>query len=158
MKIYTDASTRVAKGISGVAFVITDNKDVEICRKSSVVREADNNTAELRAICYALAYCKNIKEPIVILTDSTYAINAIRGGFYRKSEEKLLNYIHSHISDKKYKIFHVKGHCHDGTVLSHYNKIADKTAKRARVNYELQLKKQKKLRNQLIQKQKQSSR
>lgn len=158
MKIYTDASTRTAKGISGVAFVITDNKNREICRKGSVVKESDNNTAELRAICYALGYSKKSNEQVIILTDSTYAINAIRNGFYRPSEEKLVKYIHSHISGKKCSIFHVKGHCHDGTVLSFYNKIADKTAKKVRLKYEDQIRKQKKLRNKLIGFSKQSSR
>ena len=95
MKIYTDASTR--SNVSGLAFIVTDAKNKVQCRRASVVEEKDNNTAELRAICYALAYTKSVDEPVVLMTDSTYAIQAIRGGYHRPSEEKLIEYIHAHL-------------------------------------------------------------
>ena len=49
----------------------------------------------------------------------------------------------------------IKGHCQDGTVLSYYNKQADKSAKEIRKRYEnmlLQQKKQKiqEIRNQYM--------
>lgn len=46
-----------------------------------------------------------------------------------------------------YKVFWIKGHCQDGTVLSYYNKKVDKLAKGARVEYEKESIKQKRLQN-----------
>lgn len=143
MKIYTDASTR--SNVSGLAFIVTDAKNKVQCRRASVVEEKDNNTAELRAICYALAYTKSVDEPVVLMTDSTYAIQAIRGGYHRPNEEKLIEYIHSHLKNRKCNIFWVKGHNRDGTVLSYFNKEADKLAKHVRKEYEYSAVKQKKI-------------
>lgn len=148
MRIYTDASTRA--GISGVAFVVTDARDNIVTKKAAMVKEQDNNTAELRAILFALAYTRNTEEYTTILTDSTYAINAIRNGSNRPSEKKIIDYIRKNLKDRKCSIFWVKGHCQDGTVLSYYNKQADKTAKAVRITYEREQYKKKKLQKRLL--------
>lgn len=150
MKIYTDASTRVTKGISGLAFVMTDEKNNIIQKKATIVNEQDNNTAELRAILYALSQVKSTKEHITLFTDSSYAINAIRNNIYRQSEEKIIQYIHKNLNRLNCNIFWIKGHCHDGTVLSYFNKMADKGAKRVRKQYEQQLIKDKKAKRKNI--------
>lgn len=153
MRIYTDASTRTAQGISGLGFVATDARDKELFRKATVVHESDNNTAELRAICFALASIKDRKQHVTLFTDSTYAINAIRNNKYRPSEEKLLKTIYIHLNRLNCSLFWLKGHCQDGTVLSHYNKIADKISKNVRKQYEIQIKLNKKAyaQNRLLQ-------
>lgn len=148
MRIYTDASTR--KNISGIAFVITNAKDEVLCRKGAVVEESDNNSAELRAILFALAYTKNTKEHTTIFTDSTYAINAIRNGYYRPNEKKIVEEIHKNMKERKCHLMWIKGHCQDGTVLSYYNKQADKCAKEVRKAYESELLLQKKKNIQML--------
>lgn len=142
MKIYTDASTR--NNLSGVAFVITDEKNNLICKKAATVEESDNNTAELRAILFALAYTKSYDKHITLLTDSTYAINAIRNGHFRPHEKQIVDYILQNIKERKCYIMWIKGHCQDGTVLSYYNKQADKCAKKVRKIKENEIKKERK--------------
>lgn len=138
MKVYTDASTHPTKGISGLAFIVTDSKNRRIFKNAAIVQEKDNNTAELRAICFALAKLKNTKEPIILLTDSTYSVNAIRTGVCRESEKKLLGYIQKYIKMINCKVFWIKGHAQDKTILSFYNKEADKAAKKVRKVYEIE--------------------
>ena len=153
MKIYTDASTR--KNNSGIAFVVTDARNREIFRDAAVVEESDNNTAELRAILFALVSVKDTKEHITLLTDSSYAIHAIRNGSYRPNEKIILDNISERLETLNCHVMWIKGHCQDGTVLSYYNKQADKSAKEIRKRYEnmlLQQKKQKiqEIRNQYM--------
>lgn len=148
MRIYTDASTR--KNISGIAFVVTNAKDEVLCRKGVIVEESDNNSAELRAILFALAYTKSTKEHTTIFTDSTYAINAIRNGYYRPNEKKIVEEIHKNMKERKCHLMWIKGHCQDGTILSYYNKQADKCAKEVRKAYENELLLQKKKNIQLL--------
>ena len=140
--------------MSGIAFVVTDSRDQEVCRRAAVVPELDNNTAELRAICYALAFCKKNKpynEGLVLFTDSTYALGAIQKGLYRPNEKKLVDAIRQYVRDTGCKLFFVKGHTQDGTVLSHYNGIADNLAKNARKTYQALVKKNKMEKNKAIQ-------
>lgn len=138
LRIYTDASTRCSQGISGIAFIVTDAKNKIVYKSAAVVEEKDNNTAELRAILYALAKVKDTDEHITLLTDSSYAINAIRNGYFRPTEAKILEYIHGHLNRLNCNIMWIKGHCHDGTILSYYNKLADKESKKVRKAYEIE--------------------
>ena len=84
---------------------------------------------------------------MLLFTDSTYAINAIRNNGYREQEEALVKKIQNMMSYAHYKVFWIKGHCQDGTVLSYYNKKVDKLAKGVRVEYEKDIIKQKRLQN-----------
>lgn len=151
MRIYTDASTK--DNLSGIAFVATTNNDKEICKSGLVIRQSDNNTAELTAILFALKNIYKIDKKakhITILTDSTYAINAIRGNFYRQNEERLMEQIFKVLEKYNVSFFHVKGHCQDGTVLSYFNKRADKMAKVVRKQHEKEVKRLKKKRVQYL--------
>lgn len=151
MRIYTDASTK--DSLSGIAFVATTNNDKEICKSGLVIRQSDNNTAELTAILFALKNIQKIDKKakhITILTDSTYAINAIRGNFYRQNEEKLMEQIFQALEKYNISFFHVKGHCQDGTILSYFNKRADKMAKVVRKQHEKEIKMLKKKRVQYL--------
>ena len=148
MRVYTDASSRGNK--SGIAYIATDKNHEVIQRSGVVIDGGDNNTAELQAILYAIDDTQPLlqkNESVIIFTDSTYAINAIRNNGYREQEEALVKKIQNMMSYAHYKVFWIKGHCQDGTVLSYYNKKVDKLAKGARVEYEKESIKQKRLQN-----------
>ena len=148
MRVYTDASSRGNK--SGIAYIATDRNHEVIQRSGVVIDGGDNNTAELQAILYAIDDTQLLlqkNESVIIFTDSTYAINAIRNNGYREQEEALVKKIQNMMSYAHYKVFWIKGHCQDGTVLSYYNKKVDKLAKGARVEYEKESIKQKRLQN-----------
>lgn len=148
MRVYTDASSRGNK--SGIAYIATDRNHEVIQRSGAVIDGGDNNTAELQAILYAIDDTQPLlqkNESVIIFTDSTYAINAIRNNGYREQEEALVKKIQNMMSYAHYKVFWIKGHCQDGTVLSYYNKKVDKLAKGARVEYEKESIKQKRLQN-----------
>lgn len=147
MRIYTDASS---KQVSGIAFVATNSRNKEIYRAGKVIQESDNNTAELYAIDFALSSIKTTKEHITILTDSSYAINAIRNSYGRPQEAKLIKHIQSNMERLNVSVFWVKGHNQDGTVLSYWNKQADRTAKNVRKQYEEKRKLDKKLKVQSL--------
>lgn len=148
MRVYTDASSRGNK--SGIAYIATDRNHEVIQRSGVIIDGGDNNTAELQAILYAIDDTQQLlqkNESVIIFTDSTYAINAIRNNGYREQEEALVKKIQNMMSYAHYKVFWIKGHCQDGTVLSYYNKKVDKLAKGARVEYEKESIKQKRLQN-----------
>lgn len=145
MRIYTDASTR--GNFSGLGYIATNSKNIEIHKAGIVIDQKDNNTAELQAILYAIDDTENLIQPnekVTILTDSTYAIHAIREGTLRKEEEPLIHKIRDMMTARNYNLFWIKGHCQDGTILSFYNKRADKMSKVVRKQYEKDIKEAKK--------------
>ena len=153
MRVYTDASTR--GGISGLGYVATTARDKELYSHGITIDQSDNNTAELLAIIYAIDDTQDLlqkNEKVTILTDSTYAIQAIRFNNYRKNEEAIVKKIQNLMEAYDYTLFHVKGHCQDGTVLSHFNKKADRISKNARKEYENEKIRAKKERVQMIKK------
>lgn len=150
MRIYTDASTRK---ISGLGYIATNSKHTIIKKNGVVIDQADNNTAELQAIIYAIDDTQNNLQPnenVILFTDSTYAINAIRNNIYRQEEEPLVKKIQNLMEYANYKLMWIKGHCQDGTVLSHFNKKADKMSKFVRKQYEKEQEKLKKSKIKLL--------
>ena len=148
MRIYTDASSRGK--ISGIAFVVTDAKDREIYKKGVVIDQPDNNTAELCAVLFALEDIKDLEvKHVTIFTDSWYAINAIKNGIRRESEKNIVKKIRNYMAKINSSLMWIKGHYRNGTVLSYYNKRADKMSKVVRRLYEKQAKKEKKARLKL---------
>ena len=143
MRIYTDASTRGQ--ISGIAYIATDAKDREIYKKGVVIAQNDNNTAELSAVLFALEDIQylNVKH-VTIFTDSWYVINAVRNGVRREHEKALVKKIRSYMAKINSSLMWIKGHYRNGTVLSYYNKRADKMSKVVRRKYEKQIKKERK--------------
>lgn len=143
MRIYTDASTRGQ--ISGIAYIATDAKDREIYKKGVVIAQNDNNTAELSAVLFALEDIQylNVKH-VTIFTDSWYVINAVRNGVRREHEKALVKKIRSYMAKINSSLMWIKGHYRNGTVLSYYNKRADKMSKVVRRQYEKQIKKERK--------------
>lgn len=150
MRIYTDASTRK---VSGLGYIATNSKHTEIQKNGIVIDQHDNNTAELLAIIYAIDDTQNLlqnNEKVIIFTDSTYAINAIRNNIYRSEEEPIVKKIQNLMEYSDYTLFWVKGHCQDGTLLSHFNKRADKISKLTRKQYEKEQEKLKKSRIKIL--------
>lgn len=148
MRVYTDASTRGK--MSGLGYIATDRHHNRLQQGSITINQSDNNTAELLAIIYAIDDTQNLlqkNEKLLLFTDSTYAIGAIRDNIFRPEEEPIVRKIQNLMEYSDYKLFWIKGHCQDGTVLSYYNKRVDKLAKTARTDYEKDLIKQRKHRN-----------
>ena len=147
MRIYTDASSRGA--ISGIAFVVTDARDRELYKKGIVIEEPDNNTAELCAILYALQEVQYLEvKHVTIFTDSWYAINAVRNNVKRKKDKHIVKEIRRHMDEINSSLMWIKGHYKSGTVLSYYNKRADKMSKVVRRKYEKQIKQERKVQKQ----------
>lgn len=150
MRIYTDASTRK---ISGLGYIATNSQHTEIQKNGIIINQADNNTAELLAIIYAIDDTQHLlqeNEKVTIFTDSTYAINAIRNNIYRQEEEPIVKKIQNLMEYTNYNLFWIKGHCQDGTILSYFNKRADKMSKVVRKQYEKEQEKIKKEKLRLI--------
>lgn len=148
MRVYTDASSRGIR--SGIAYIATDKHHNVIQKSGVVIDQGDNNTAELQAIIYAIDDTQPLlqkNEAVMIFTDSTYAISAIRNNTYRDHEEALVKKIQNLMEYAQYKLFWIKGHCQDGTILSYYNKKVDKLAKGVRVEQEKEIIKQKRVQN-----------
>lgn len=147
MRIYTDASTR--GGLSGIAYVATDARDRELYKKGVVIAQRDNNTAELSAVLFALEDIQYLEvKHVTILTDSWYVINAVRNGVRRENEKNLVKEIRRYMSEINSSLMWIKGHYRNGSVVSYFNKRADKMSKVVRRQYEKQLAKQKRSRIQ----------
>lgn len=139
MRIYTDASSRGT--ISGLGMIVTDSRDRELYKKGIVIEEPDNNTAELCAILYALREVQYLDiKHVTIFTDSWYAISAVRNNVKRKKDKYLVKEIRGYMNKINSSLMWVKGHYRSGTVLSYYNKRADKLSKVVRRKYEKQQK------------------
>lgn len=137
MRIYTDASSRGT--ISGLGMIITDSRDRELYKKGIVIEEPDNNTAELCAILYALREVQYLDiKHVTIFTDSWYAISAVRNNVKRKKDKYLVKEIRGYMNKINSSLMWVKGLYRSGTVLSYYNKRADKLSKVVRRKYEKQ--------------------
>lgn len=149
MRIYTDASTRGR--LSGIAFVATDARDRELYKKGAVIEQRDNNTAELCAVLFALEDIQYLEvKHVTIFTDSWYVINAVRNGVRRENEKQLVKKIHQYMAEINSSLMWIKGHYRDGTVLSYYNKRADKMSKVVRRQYEKQLVAEKRAKTKFI--------
>lgn len=147
MRVFTDASSRGDK--SGIAYILTNNKDEVIKRGAAIAETGDNNTGELMAVLYALREINNRFKHLTILSDSCYVVNGLRNNRFRASDQPIADEIYKLMKKRKVALFWIKGHCQDGTVLSFYNKKVDKLAKMVRIEWERQQqeKKRKKLKN-----------
>lgn len=148
MRIFTDAST--SGKISGVAFVITDNQHNVLVKKAKPLIETDNNLAELAAILFSLEEIGDVKEQIIILSDSQYALNCIRNNICRKFERPVMDLIQHHLSTKHWQAMWIKGHKNDGTMLSAFNREADHMANNVRKAYILKRRREKHRKARLV--------
>ena len=129
LHIYTDGASVNDKGkdsCAGVAFYIVPKKKLK--RKSI---HGTNNIAELIAVDYALYYVSTVLKstaPIVIHTDSRYAIGILEKGWNAKLNVELIEKIRSRMSALTVSFEYVEGH--KGVVE---NELVDKAAKKAMI-------------------------
>lgn len=111
-RIFTDASTSVEDGISGIACVMVNKRKGIIKRISTINAETDNNTAELTAVLFALRIAHKFDEEAkyLIMTDSQYAIDAIKHGTERPHEKRIVADIKYLMRYKNFRISWYKGH------------------------------------------------
>ena len=153
MRVYTDASTRGR--LSGIAMVVTNERDKELYKKGVVIEQSDNNTAELSAVLFALEDIKNVRfKHVTIFTDSLYVIHAIKNGSHRENEKGMVRKIRQYMSVINSDLMWIKGHYRDGSWLSYFNKRADKMSKVVRRQYEKKMIVEKRRRMQMLRLQK----
>lgn len=135
MNLYTDASTRHH---SGIAFILTDDRDTELLRKAMVVQERDNNTAELLAILLGLEEIKGKVGKVKVYTDSTYALGIIFGKTCRRWEKGIVSNIRECMKEVSCEFIWIKGHSHKNGMHSYYNREADSLANHIRKQHVIQ--------------------
>lgn len=110
--IYTDGACSGNPGPAGIGVVMRyKEKQKEISR---YIGKATNNIAELEAIKTALLAVKNRKLPVLIYTDSSYALGLLTKGWKAKQNVALVAEIRKLAgSFKMLEFIKVKGHAGD---------------------------------------------
>ena len=113
MIIYTDGAYSPSRDQGGWAFFIEDQQ----LPVTAGVKNTTNNRMELEAIKQALEYVlrADVKEDIVIYTDSMYCVGVLTKNWTRNKNQDIIETIDSikgSLDKKKVKvtITHVKGH------------------------------------------------
>ena len=77
-KIYTDGACKGNPGKGGWAFVVLDDKDKEVSRKSGSCREdTTNNRMEMQAVISGLKSV-DASEDVEVYSDSAYVVNCFK--------------------------------------------------------------------------------
>lgn len=109
IQVFTDGACSGNPGPAGIGIVLRyKGKEKEI---SKYIGSATNNIAELEAIRTALSAIKNKKKPVMLYTDSQYALGLLTKGWKAKQNTELVNEIRklaALFSDLN--IIKVKGH------------------------------------------------
>lgn len=123
--IYTDGACSGNPGPAGIGVVMRHKeKQKEISR---YIGKATNNIAELEAIKTALLAVKNPKLPVLIYTDSSYALGLLTKGWKAKQNVALVAEIRKLAGTfKMLEFIKVKGHAGDPD-----NERADRLAVKA---------------------------
>ena len=80
-----------------------------------------------------------------IYTDASTRGNFSGLGYIATNSKNVeIHKIRDMMTARNYNLFWIKGHCQDGTILSFYNKRADKMSKVVRKQYEKDIKEAKK--------------
>ena len=107
--IYTDGACSGNPGPAGIGIVMRyKDHEKEVSR---YIGQATNNIAELEAIRTALTMVKNPRLPVVIFTDSSYALGLLTKGWKAKQNTELVADIRTRM--KPFSDLHfvkVKGH------------------------------------------------
>ena len=115
--IYTDGACHPNPGFGGWGFVIP-SIGIDKCGGES---NTTNNRMEMRAIVEALRY--EVDGDVVILSDSTYAINVIGGRWKGKVNKDLISEARALMKGRRIGFKWVKGHSGN-----RWNEHADKLA------------------------------
>lgn len=110
--IYTDGACSGNPGPAGIGVVMHHKENhKEISR---YIGEATNNIAELEAIKAGLSAVKNRKLPVILYTDSSYALGLLTKGWKAKLNTELVEEIRRlAASFPKLQFVKVKGHAGD---------------------------------------------
>lgn len=82
MIAYTDGSANPNPGPGGFGIVVLDNDENLITTHQEQEQNTTNNRMELKAILWAVLFCSNKDENLVIYSDSAYCINTITNWMY----------------------------------------------------------------------------
>ena len=107
--IFTDGACSGNPGPAGIGVVLRYKKDhKEISRH---IGEATNNIAELEAIRAGLKAVKNPDLPVIVFTDSSYALGLLSRGWKAKQNQALVRDIKKRMTAfKNLRFVKVKGH------------------------------------------------
>lgn len=109
IEVYTDGACRGNPGPGGIAVVLRYKNLVRVYTEH--LPNTTNNIAELTAILRALQLVKRKDLPIVIYTDSQYAIGVLTGAYRVKKNRELIEEIRARLrSFAKVRLAKVKGH------------------------------------------------
>jgi len=75
--VYTDGACSKNPGPAGIGVILMWKDHIK--EISEYIGEATNNIAELKAILKALTSIKNTNLPVILYTDSTYAMGVLSG-------------------------------------------------------------------------------
>ena len=121
--IWTDGGSYEDYGSIGV--VVVDQGIVTMTFGAFLGRHVSNNIAELEAIIKGLRLVKHLNRPVVIFTDSAYALYSLCDIFAGSKNREVIESIQAYIDIYPHKVSFVKVKGHDGLI---YNEIADKIA------------------------------
>ncbi len=107
--IYTDGASSGNPGPAGIGVVmIYLDKRKELSRHIGI---ATNNVAELEAIRQGLAAVKNRKLPVIVFTDSSYAIGVLTQGWKAELNRALVTSVRDLIKKfRQVQLIKVRGH------------------------------------------------
>lgn len=103
---YTDGACTGNPGPAGLGVVVLGEGGVEL---SEYLGHATNNIAELTAILRALERVPRDR-PIVVHTDSQYAIGVLQKGWKAKANQELIATIKRALSGREAALVYVRGH------------------------------------------------
>ncbi|MGC9309497.1 MAG: ribonuclease HI family protein [Candidatus Nanoarchaeia archaeon] len=107
MKIYTDGASRGNPGKAAAAFVVINDSNKIIKKKSKYIGIKTNNEAEYLAIIMAL---QEIKGNLTITSDSQLVIKQLRGEYKinKPHLQELANKVNKLVENKQVIFKHVK--------------------------------------------------
>jgi ribonuclease HI len=123
--VYADGACSGNPGPAGLGVVLIDGRQrVEL---SEYLGEGTNNIAELTAVLRALEEVRDRARPLVIHTDSQYAIGVLQKGWKAKANVELIESVREELEDREStELRYVPGHA--GVIL---NERADALAREA---------------------------
>jgi ribonuclease HI len=124
---YTDGACSGNPGPAGVGVVLLDGNGKVSVELSEYLGQATNNVAELTAIQRAIEGAPAAETPLIIHTDSQYAIGVLTKGWKAKANTTLVAQIRSLLATRpRARLVYVPGH--SGVPL---NERADQLAREA---------------------------
>lgn len=122
---YTDGACSGNPGPAGCGVVLV-SPDGTIHERAEYLGEATNNVAELMGILRALEWIPRDSGPIVVRTDSQYAIGVLQKGWKAKANQELVAGTKAAVQSRRAHLVYVPGH--QGVAL---NERADQLAREA---------------------------